>query len=194
MQHNIFMGLLGNVKIAKGKGEDVGGYTGCRLGEGLRSFQLIRLLEKQWPLARADDLQPWSQAGTPWSNGELQEQCSHSSLLLLEVKDKQCFLCFPQVCKVLNVEKQELSEDTKKGENCNVLPVTDLTSLSCSGTVMLVPLPLAELSDFSGKTQNLHGCYDENQRSWEANPWRLKAWEWRREKEEGRKHKPKKSL
>lgn len=70
MQHNIFMGLLGNVKIAKGKGEHVGGYTGCKLGEGLSSFQLSRLLEKQWPLAKADNLQPWSQAGTPWSKGE----------------------------------------------------------------------------------------------------------------------------
>lgn len=64
------MGLLGNVKIAKGKGEHVGGYTGCKLGEGLSSFQLSRLLEKQWPLAKADNLQPWSQAGTPWSKGE----------------------------------------------------------------------------------------------------------------------------
>lgn len=171
MQHNIFMGLLGNVKVAKGKGEDVEVYTGCRLGEWLRSFQLSRFLEKQWPLARANNLQPWSQTGTPWSDREqrglsytgLQEQPSHSSLLLLKVMDKLCFLCFPQVCKELNVgrgkkKKKSWVRTQKKGENWNVLSVTGLSSLSCSGTVMLVPLPLVELSDFSGSTQNLHGC------------------------------------
>lgn len=94
------MGLLGNVEVAKGNGEDVGSYAGCKLGEGLSSFQLSRFLEKQWPLARADNLQPWSHSGTPWSHREqrglsytgLQEQSSHSSLLLLKVMDKQCFL------------------------------------------------------------------------------------------------------
>lgn len=92
-------------------------------------------------------------------------------------------------------EKKELSEDTEKGENRNVLPVTGLSSsLGCSGTVMLVPLPLVELSDFSGSTPDLHVCNEQNQRSWEANPRRLEAWEWRREKEEGRKYKQKKSL
>lgn len=61
------MSLLGNVKVAKGKREDVGGYTGCKLGEGLSIFQMSRVLEKQWPLARAGSPQPWSQTGTLWS-------------------------------------------------------------------------------------------------------------------------------
>lgn len=69
-QHNIFMGLLGNVEVAKGKGEVVGSYPGCKLGEGLSSFQLSRWLEKQCPLASADNLQPWSQMGTLWRDGE----------------------------------------------------------------------------------------------------------------------------
>lgn len=42
------------MKVAKGKREDVGGYTGCKAGGRISSFQLCRLLEKQWPLTRAD--------------------------------------------------------------------------------------------------------------------------------------------
>lgn len=92
-------------------------------------------------------------------------------------------------------KKKELSEDTEKGENRNVLPVAGLSSsLGCSGTAMLVSLPLVELSDFGGSTPDLQVCNKQNQRSWEASLRRVEVWEWRREKEEGRKYKQKKSL